>query len=104
MAKATQTQINQWKKQYGDVFAIAVPLGEAKNSKKVTGYFRKPDLATIGAAAKFRLDPIKSGEIVFENTWLGGDEEIRKSDELKLSVLKELGSLFKVRQAKVEKL
>lgn len=102
MAEITEAQIKKWKAKYGDVFAISVKLN---NKEKATGYFKKPDLNIIAAAAKFaETDPIKSGTVMLENCWLGGDEIIKQDDEAKLGVIKRLGELFKVKEAEVKKL
>ncbi len=104
MAKVTVTQINQWKKKWGDVFAVEVPLDD-EGKKIATGYFKKPTLDTIKASSKYiESDPIKASEIVFLNCWLGGDEAIKENDEAKMSAMQKVSSLFKVRQAKLKKL
>lgn len=100
----TQETIENWKKQYGSVYAIEVPLDDS-GSKKVTGYFRKPDLKTIGAAARYsETDPVKAGLIVFENCWLGGDEELRNNDECIMSAIQSLSTLFVVRVSTIKNL
>ncbi len=103
MNKELEAQIKRWKAKYGEVNQITVPIDDEGNT--VTAYFRKPDLNIIAAASKFaETDPIKSGLILFENCWLGGDETIKQDDEAKLSAIKSLGKLFKVRDAEIKKL
>ena len=104
MAKVTQAQITQWKKQWGGVYSIEVPLDDNAKEKAV-GYFKKPTLDTIKASSKYiESDPIKAGEVVFNNCWLGGDAEIKDNDEVKMSAMQQVSSLFKVRQATLKKL
>ena len=103
MKKATAAQIKQWKARHKEIFEIEVPLDDKGN--KATAYFKKPDLTLIGAASKFSdSDPIKTGNILFEGCWVGGDETIKENDEARLSAMQTLGQLFKVRQATLKKL
>lgn len=98
-----EQKIKQWKEKYGVVHQIDVPLED--ESQVATAYFRKPDLQLISAAAKFsESDPIKSGNILFENCWLGGDELVKSDDEARLSAIQALGQIFKVRTAAIKKL
>ena len=104
MQDITQAQINQWKKKWGEVFQIDVPLDDEAKDNAV-GYFKKPTLDSIKASSKYlESDPIKAGEIVFNQCWLGGDAEIQENDEVKMSAMQKVSSLFKVRQASLKKL
>lgn len=101
-----EIQINEWKNKYGSVYAITIP-GNTDDGEKdsFTGYFRKPNLKIISASSRFANDnPVKSGEILFENCWLGGDQEIKDNDELKLTAITKINELFKVREADIKKL
>lgn len=106
MNKVTAAQIKQWKAKYGEVFEITTPLDDKlKGGTIATGYFRKPDLKIISIASKYSEEPVKVGEIMYTNCWLGGDKELYDSnDEAKLSVMQTLGHLFKVRQSTIKKL
>lgn len=105
MDKVTAAQIKQWKSKYGDVYQIDTPLDDEKK-EIATAYFRKPDLKVIGAAQKFaESEPLKAGQIMYTNCFLGGDKEIfEHNDEAKLSAIQQLGQLFKVRQSDIKKL
>lgn len=98
----TELQLNKWKSQYGEVKLISVPLDdEGKNHAH--GYFRKPDLDIIAAASKFAQDePFKSGNVLFENCFLGGDPEIKNDDECKMSAIVAMKGIFKVRVAVIK--
>jgi hypothetical protein len=101
-----EAQINRWKNQYGEsnVFSITVPLDDL-DEKKVTGYFRKPDLKVIQASTKFvDTDPVKAGLIQLDTCFLGGDEEFTTNDEVKMSAIKALNTVFKVRVAEIKNL
>lgn len=101
MAKITDAQIKNWKNTWGDVYQIDVTIVEGDIA---TAYFRKPDLNIIAAASLHSEDNIKSGLILFENCWLGGDDRIQKSDEAKLAATIRLAPLFKIPEASIKKL
>lgn len=101
----TQRQINEWKAKYGEnkVREIEIPIDDEGNT--VIGYFRKPDLDVIAAAAQFaQSNPVKSGLILFDACWLGGDPIIKDDDECKMSAIEALNGQFIVRAAKVKNL
>ncbi len=62
----------------------------------VTGYFRKPDRATIKFAnAKFTradgaVDPISPGEVILNRCWLGGNPKMKSEDKYFFRVCIEL--------------
>ncbi len=102
--KVTEAQIKRWKAKYGEVYEIEVEMDEEGKDIAV-GYFRKPDLNVIAAVARFaESDPVKSGIVLFENTWLGGDERIKEDDEAKLGVIQQLQGVFKAKTARLKKL
>jgi hypothetical protein len=98
-----EAQIKSWKAKHGEVYAISV--ADEATEKEYTGYFKKPDLKIIAASAKFTTeDPVKAGIVLMENCWLGGDEELKNNDEMKMGVIQQLSTLFKVKQATIKKL
>lgn len=106
----TPEEIAAWKARYGTdkVKEFTIPISDEQNEhdeylNTVTGYFRKPDLKVIGAAGKFsETDPIRSGLILFEECFLGGDPEFRENDEVKMSAIKTLNGWFKIRVAVIK--
>jgi len=59
----------------------------------------------LAAASKYAADnPVKSGIIMFDSVWLGGDAEIQVNDELKMSAIQKIGDLFRIREARIKKL
>jgi hypothetical protein len=93
----TDEQISMWKNLHGNVFTITVDGSVA--------YLKKPDRSTLKAmAATVQADPIRSGELLLENCWLGGDETIKTDDEKFLGVIAELGKLVEVKNAELKKL
>ncbi len=99
--EATATQIAQWKKQYGDksIFRVDVKF-DANNIS--AGYFRKADLSVLSMVSRFSAEPMKAVQVLFENLWLGGDEEIKNNEELMLSAALELKATFKIREAEIK--
>jgi hypothetical protein len=103
MKKPTQTQIKQWKAEHGEIHQIDIPLDD--KGTIATAYVKKPDLTIIAASAKYaETDPIKSGLIMLNSCWIDGDKAIMENDEAKLSAIRELGKLFKVRVSTIKKL
>lgn len=101
----TEAQLKQWKARWGDVYLVEIPMDEGSKNQKAAGYFKKPNLETISAAAKFeQSDPIKSGMIVFENCLLHADEALQSDDVLKLSCVREISKLIQIRQGELKKL
>jgi len=93
----TKEQIQEWKKQYKDVFVISVADKKA--------YLRTPDRKTLSYASTLATkDPLKFNEVILDNCWLGGDEEIKTNDELFLAVSSKLPDLIQIKEATLEKL
>ena len=93
----TKEQIQEWKNQYKDIFVISV------ENKKV--YLRTPDRKTLSYASTLATkDPLKFNEVILNNCWLGGDEEIKRNDELFLAVSSKLPDLIQIKEATLEKL
>jgi hypothetical protein len=99
----TDVQVKQWISRWGEVNQITVKLDQDGN--KLTGYFKKPNLETISAASRFmESDPIHSGQIVFENCWLGGDEALKTNDEARFAALLQVNKLFRILETEVKKM
>ncbi|MDB9498574.1 hypothetical protein [Nodularia spumigena] len=109
--KEMAAQIAAWKKEHGEkaVLAISIAVDDSVSEKgepinAVTGYFKKPDMKVLAKVSPFTADPVQSGLIMFNECWLGGDESIRQDDELKMSAIVQLNSVFKIRQASIKNL
>lgn len=101
--EVSAAQIKQWKAKHGSIFEIEVAIGD--EDELIKGYFKKPDRKSIAAAAKFvESDPIKASEIVFSNSFIGGDKRIKDDDEAFFAASRQLKTLFKKRVAKIKKL
>ena len=59
----------------------------------------------LGAASVLgKNDPMKYNEVLLENCWLGGDEEIKKDDSLFLGVSSHLAEIIEIKTAEIKKL
>lgn len=94
--KATAEKIAEWKKQYGEVYAVSVDESVC--------YLHKPNRNILSAVSTLANDPIRSAEFLLNNCWLGGDEDIKTNDDLFLGVASQLGEIVKVKTAQLVKL
>jgi hypothetical protein len=94
--QATADQIAEWKKQHGQVSGIIVD-GHICYLKPVS---RKTLSYASSTASK---DPLKFNEIILDNCWLGGSEEIKTNDTLFISVSVRLAELIEMKEAELVK-
>lgn len=95
--EVTPIQIQEWKKKHGEISLLKI------EDKKA--YLKTPDRKTLSYASSFASsDPLKFNEILLENCWLGGDEEIKTDDALFLAASSKLAELIKIKEATLEKL
>jgi hypothetical protein len=93
----SKQQIEEWKSQHGEIFRIKVLDKEC--------YLKKPSRKALGYASMAGKDnPLKFNEVLLNDCWLGGDEEIKTNDELFLSASAKIAELIKVEEAELEKL
>lgn len=87
----TQEQIDRWKAIHGKVFKYTATEGE----KKWEGYFKPitPEVLDAYENAS-RRSKLSGDTVVIENCWLGGDEEIKKRNDLSLGLREWLGLLL----------
>jgi len=123
----TPEQIEKWKKEYGKVHVLEIPeryitsdgqsfddedmandhAAELKDktvkTEGVTAYLKTPSRKVISMATSLGgKDPIKFGEIILKNCWLGGDERIKDEDELFLAANGVLGDLIRIKSASLK--
>lgn len=97
MFEATETQIQAWKKQYGDVYEITI---EDKRC-----YIRKPDRRVLGLATSVgQKNPMKFNEVILYNCWLAGDEDIKTNDDYFLAAASRLEEVIEIKEAEIKKL
>lgn len=95
--KTIEQKIVEWKAEYGDVFQVSVEGHVA--------YLKKPTRKTLGAAAVVgKADPMKYNEVLLNNCWIEGDEEIKRDDALFLGVSAQLAEIIEIKEAEIKKL
>lgn len=103
--EVTEKQIKEWKTKHGKVYRIKVSKIDGKPGEVLTGYARKPTKVELAAAAPLvQSDPVKAGDILRTNCYLGGDEELLKKDEYLIALNTKIGELFQIPAAEVEEL
>lgn len=95
--KTTPEQVAEWKAKYGDVFKISV-------EDKVC-FLKTPTRKALGYASQVgTTDPMKFNEIILNECWIDGDQDIKTNDMLFLSVSAKLAEIIQVKEAQLEKL
>lgn len=93
----TPEQIAQWKVQHGDVYHIVVEDKEC--------YLKAPDRKTLGYASSVGTsNAMKFNELILENCWLAGDEEIKTIDAYFLGASTQLDKVCEFKKAELVKL
>ncbi len=100
----TEQQITKLKKQHGAIYLVEVAPEEG-GGEALQFLFKKPDRATLSAAAKFAVsDPIKSGEIVIKNCLVHGPAEELDDIGVFQAVSAQFEEVTRARQASIKKL
>ena len=93
--KVTKEQIKEWKEKHGELFQITV---EDKSC-----ILRKPNRKDLSYAIVVK-DPIKMSEVLLNNLWVAGDEDIKTDDTLFMAVVNKMDEVLKVKEAEIKKL
>lgn len=93
--KVTKEQIKEWKEKHGELFQITV--GDK------SCILRKPNRKDLSYASVVK-DPIKMSEVLLNNLWVAGDEDIKTDDTLFMAVVNKMDEVLKVKEAEVKKL
>ena len=94
---ATPEQIAEWKKKHGDVFQL-------KGGDKF-GYIRAPKRAEVGLAFSYMAqNPLKATEIILQNCWLGGCEDLRNDDKYFYAINAQVNEIIEMAEVEVKKL
>lgn len=97
MKKATKEQIQEWKEKHGDVFMLEV--------EDKTAYLKKPDRKILSfAMTKMQSNPLGFAEVILNQCFLGGDEEVKTNDDYFLGASSQLEGLMQVKTAELKKL
>jgi hypothetical protein len=103
MIEITEKKIEDWKKQYGEIFEIEVPKDDS-GIEVYRGYLRKPDRKTLSYVMAIQAkNPIAAKEALLENCFMGGDNEIKTEDDAFMSACTVLDSLIVIRLASIKK-
>lgn len=95
--KATAGQVGEWKEKHGDVYEVTID--------GYVCYLRKPNRKELSyASTAGRNDPLKFNEVILNQCWLDGDEEIKTDDALFLGVSGQIAQLVEVKEAEIKKL
>ena len=84
--KVTKEQIKEWKEKHGELFQITV---EDKSC-----ILRKPNRKDLSYASVVK-DPIKMSEVLLNNLWVAGDEDIKTDDTLFMAVVNKMDEVLR---------
>ncbi|MEI6898260.1 MAG: hypothetical protein WCL00_00150 [Bacteroidota bacterium] len=91
--EATKEQVDKWKEEHGDVFAI-----------KCEGnifYFKKPDRKILGySAVAGKTNPMKFNETLFKSCFLGGSNA-HIDDNIFFGLVDSLAELVKAKETEM---
>ncbi len=97
-AGPSQEQIETWKRQFGDVFKLDVEGG-------FTCYLKKPTRRIYSMAlSQGQKSPMRFNEIIINNCWIDGDEQIREDDDLFYAACGQIDVLIPEVAADIKKL
>jgi hypothetical protein len=97
MFTATKEQIAEWKARHGKVFRVKIEEADK------ACYLKKPSRKALSYATMAGKDsPLKCNEVLLNDCWLGGDEEIKTNDDLFLSISPKLAELIQTKEAELE--
>ncbi len=87
----TDEQITKWKNVHKRIVRIDVADGEELH----VAYFKRPSLETMSAVTKVtKTDEVKGASVLYDNCFLGGDNEMREDALLFMAATAQLGKLF----------
>lgn len=84
-------EIDALKKKYGRVYEITIE----DDGATYTGYFRRPDMATLSAFTKLsQTDPAKAAHTLVANCMVDGDDAIKEDPILMINAAGSFGSII----------
>lgn len=93
--KFTKEQIKEWKAKHGELLQIDVDGRSC--------ILHTPTRKDLSYASVVK-DPMKVNEVLLNQLWVAGDEEIKTDDSLFLAVCNKMEEILKVKEATVKKL
>lgn len=98
----SEEQIKSLKAEHGQLYKITMKDG-ANGDKSCI--LKQPSRQVLGAASIAGKDnPMKFNEVILNNCWVAGDEEIKTNDMLFLSASQKIGEIIELKEAELEKL
>lgn len=95
-----ERRLKELKKQYGDVFFLKFENEEEDGEEYKRCFLKSMDRPTLAAAKSVAMtDTIRMSEIVIENCWIEGDEEIKTDDRYFFGAMDLLQELINKKQA-----
>lgn len=91
----TSEQIQAHKNKFGELYEVSV---EGKSC-----LLRKPSRKDLSYVSTIK-DPIRMSEVMLEQLWVDGDEEIKTDDSLFMAVVSKMDEILKVKEAEIKKL
>ena len=101
MFEYTADQLKDWKKKYGDdkIFEIVVD-----DKKAILHKPTRKDLSFAMAGSSQAKDSIKFAEILLNQCWIDGDNEIKEDDDYFFGAVPNLEVLSETKEAERKKL
>nr|DAS22716.1 MAG TPA: hypothetical protein [Caudoviricetes sp.] len=93
--KYTKQQIEEWKAKHGELFEITV---EGKGC-----ILHRPTRQNLSYVSVL-TDPVKMTEVMLNQLWVAGDEEIKTRDDLFLAASQKMQEVLEVKEAEIKKL
>ncbi len=93
--KFTKEQIKEWKAKHGELLQIEVDGRSC--------ILHTPTRKDLSYASVVK-DPMKVNEVLLNQLWVAGDEEIKTDDSLFLAVCNKMEAILQVKEATVKKL
>lgn len=87
----TQTQLDKWKKEFGEVHIITVTVSP---NDKAVGYYKKPDRHILANVINLQAvgSLFEAREFLANNTWLGGDNRHQTNDDVMITTQVQLAA------------
>lgn len=109
IGKATEEQIAEWRKKYGEVYELSAQgdFNETETNYVQDihfGYFKSPSRSSIGFAMKFvESDPMKANTILFQNAKIECSDFLEEDDSAFLGICGAIGSIVKPKEIAIKK-
>lgn len=100
----SDSQIESWKVEFKQK-SIAEIETEDEEGMNHVAYFRKPTFELLQMVTNYdkKGESLKGLQTMFNTLFIGGSLEVKSDDEMKMSAMKQIGGLFKVKEAKLKK-